>query len=323
MASNAPATRKAAVAAYERACLQGGQDPYPADQRLFRLALQGFALRRARRGLSHLAGHAYVDCVIKQQRLAGRPALPPLEHELLLAALARIAVQYPATVKRAEPFGTAELALLDDYLAPFYDRGDRYAAQMSAIATIAVRGKMRPGEVLKLRWRQLGESPCAKFLTVWLPLRKSRKTTISGSDLLTLPRDGDSCDPLAAMRRHAAACGMPGPRRGSKPKLSGARVFTPLHMNGKASPAEPRSWLNRQLKRLCALAGIPKAQHLFRRTGQGFRRGGHSDELAAGVDPGHASAAGGWTSKAALLYDVRRGRLAAQTSRLLAASSHR
>lgn len=304
--------------AYELACSADGAQPYPDDDATFRRTLQGFALKRARAGRSHIASEGYVFCVIKHQRLSGRPALPPFQLELLKEALRRIATQYPATVVRAEPFGSDELEAVGDYLQRFIDRGERYACQIAAVLAIAVLGKLRPGEVMKLEWHQLGLSRCRKFLTVWLPKRKANKVLVSGADLLVLPSAGGACDPLAAARTHAQALGHAPPRLLSKPSCSGGRVFTPLHSNGSPARGDPRRWLTQQLRRLCRLAHVPEPHFLFRRSAQGLRRGGHSDELAAGVERRSANAAGGWKSNAADLYDERRERHAAAASHLLA-----
>jgi hypothetical protein len=100
-------------------------------------------------------------------------------------------------------------------------------------------------------------------------------------------------------------------------------VFTPLRVNGSPAPGDGRRWLSQELKRLCRLARVPEPHVLFRRSPQGLRRGGHSDELAAGVDRRSSNAAGGWKSDAELLYDERRERHASSASSLLVSARDR
>ena len=305
--------------AYEAACRAAGDEPYPPDDALLRQLLEGFALQYVATGKSHTSVTGYIYSVLKHVRLAGRP-LNATQCELLLAKLELIAKDFPAVVTRAAPVTADDAQAIRAYLSPFAAKGGRYATQMLAVLAIARRGKFRIGEVMNLRWSAVVLAEDPRMLCVFIPLRKANKKTVSAADKYVIPYDDGDADPLRCLSAHATASGVSIRPHGSAQAVSGETVFTPMRVNGTQCSKSADAWASGELRRLYALAGLPPPPSLMRRSSQGLRRGGATEQLEAGLSRKDVMK-GGWSSKEGFApYDVAGHKLAAHIAgRVIAA----
>jgi len=274
-----------------------------------RLSLQGFFLRWVRQKKSHTSASGYIACLLKKLRIEGRP-LAPTARERLHAAIVRYRQRYPASITRAAPIDDHTYTTVARYLGPYADGGSLFATQILALLSIGQHGMLRCSELMGLQWGDIGVDTTGRMLTVWRPLRKNNKTTISGNDLLALPSTGGADDSRAALARLAALRRRDMPVAGASPEsmamplvggkpppARGGLVFVPMSSNGATVRGNANDWLNGQLRRLFQLSGLPPPPPMWRYSSHGMRRGGALMRRRSGAPEDAVMAAGQWRSK--------------------------
>jgi len=237
--------------------------------------------------------------------------------------VALLCEEFPAEVIRARPLTDEVLRQVRAYLAPFLDRGDRWALMWWALLTLSYAACLRSIEYLQgaLTAAQISvvTLPCSgrQALCLDLPFSKGRRNVRDGErDRVAVPRRSDAdqdIDAFPAVQAYMAAVG-------HRIGVSERALFEPRNRT-TGDPKDPLfgvykySTAMRDLRWLLHAAGVADADAFSTHS---MRRGGATLLLSIGTPWKSVKRIGRWASDDAMdNYDARVAAVAAEASSYL------